>query len=311
MQFHRSGGSIMNIYTRWRPRDTSARRRATFAVAALLLPSLLPCASAQSIRGDPPAKETLWLVGNEWKLKTTVYESAKLSSHPVLVVVLHGDLLGVFSVPPTTYHYVFADQATKKLEDVVVAAVLRPGYRDHSGERSDGDQGFATGDNYTPEVVDALAAITEQLKARFQPSHTVLVGHSGGAAITGDLLGRRPSVVDGALLASCPCDLVAFREHMMRMQKDNPLWSKPVRSLSPQELVSSVSPRVHVVVLVGEKDDVAPPSMSANYAESLKKHGVNVTLTIAPKLGHEILWEPVTYEALQDLVQGLKQSGQR
>lgn len=287
MQFHRSGGSIMNIYTRWRPRDTSARRRATFAVAALLLPSLLPCASAQSIRGDPPAKETLWLVGNEWKLKTTVYESAKLSSHPVLVVVLHGDLLGVFSVPPTTYHYVFADQATKKLEDVVVAAVLRPGYRDHSGERSDGDQGFATGDNYTPEVVDALAAIT------------------------GDLLGRRPSVVDGALLASCPCDLVAFREHMMRMQKDNPLWSKPVRSLSPQELVSSVSPRVHVVVLVGEKDDVAPPSMSANYAESLKKHGVNVTLTIAPKLGHEILWEPVTYEALQDLVQGLKQSGQR
>ena len=229
----------------------------------------------------------------------------------MLVVVLHGDLVGVFGVPPTTYHYVFADQAARKVEDVVVAAVLRPGYRDHSGERSDGDQGLATGDNYTPEVVDAIASVIEQLKARFHPSHTVLVGHSGGAAITGDLLGRRPSAVDGALLASCPCDLAAFRQHMMRMQPDNPLWSKPVRSLSPQDLVSRVSTRVQIVVLTGAKDDVAAPSLSTRYAEALKEHGARVTLMIAPHLGHEILWEPVTYEALEGLVRSLRQSGPR
>ncbi|MBX5463032.1 MAG: prolyl oligopeptidase family serine peptidase [Steroidobacteraceae bacterium] len=287
------------------------RNRAAFAVAALLLPSLLSSASAQTVAGDPPAAETLWLAGNTLKLKTSVYESAKLSSHPVLVVVLHGDLLGVFEVPPMTYHYVFADQATRKVEDVVVAAVLRPGYRDHSGERSDGDQGLATGDNYTPEVVDAVAAVIEQLKARFYPSHTVLVGHSGGAAITGDLLGQWPSAVDGALLASCPCDLVAWRKHMMRMQDNNPIWSKPIRALSPQELVSRVSARAHVVVLVGAKDDVAPPSMSTHYAEALKKRGAHVTLTIAPDLGHEILLEPVAYEALEGLVQSLRRSGQR
>jgi predicted esterase len=286
------------------------RIRAAFAVAALSLPALLSSASAQTAAGDPPAAETLWLAANNWKLKTSVYESAPLSSHPVLVVVLHGDLVGVFGIPTTTYHYVFADEATRKVEDVVVAAVLRPGYRDHSGERSDGDQGTATGDNYTPEVVDAIAAVIERLKARFRPSHTVLVGHSGGAAISGDLLGRWPSAADGALLASCPCDLRAFRKHMMRMQPDNPLWSKPVRSLSPQELVGQVSPRAHVVVLVGAEDDVAPPSLSTNYAEALKKHGAHVTLTIAPDLGHEILWEPVTYEALKRLVQDLRRSRQ-
>lgn len=294
------------IHTRFHRRNPAA-----FTAIVALLSLFTACVSAQTVAGDPPAAETLWLAGNELKLKTSIYESAKLSSHPVLVVVLHGDLLGVFGIPKTTYHYVFADQATKKLEDVVVAAVLRPGYRDHSGERSDGDQGFATADNYTPEVVDAIAAVIEQLKARFHPSHTVLVGHSGGAAITGDLLGRWPSAVDGALLASCPCDLVAFRKHMMRMQEDNPLWSKPVRSLSPQELASKVSPRAHVVVLVGAEDDVAPPSMSTHYAEALKKHGARVTLTIAPDLGHEILWEPVTYEALNSLVQSLRRSGQR
>ena len=68
---------------------------------------------------------------------------------------------------------------------------------------------------------------------------------------------------------------------------------------------------MHVVVLVGAKDDVAPPSMSTNYAEALKKHSTHVTLTIAPELGHEILLEPVTYEALKSLVQSLRRSGQR
>ena len=246
------------------------RIRPAFVTAAVLFTSLPPALFGQPTTGDPPAAKTLWLEGNKLKLKTTIYESAKLTSHPVLVVVLHGDLLGFRMVPPTTYHYVFANEAARKMEDVVVAAVLRPGYRDHSGERSDGQQGLATGDNYTPEVVDAVAGVIELLKARFQPAHTVLTGHSGGAAITGDLLARWPSTVDGALVASCPCDLVAWRKYMMRLQNNNPIWSKPISGLSPQELATKVSPSVHVAVLVGEEDDVAPASMRA-YAETLKK----------------------------------------
>jgi pimeloyl-ACP methyl ester carboxylesterase len=280
------------------------------AVAALLLP-MAPCVSAPSASGDPPAAMTLWLEGNGLKLKTSIYKSTRLSSHPVLVVVLHGDLLGVWNVPPRTYHYVFADEAARRIEDVVVAAVLRPGYRDHSGERSEGTMGMATGDNYTPEVVDAVAGIIEQLKEKFHPSHIVLAGHSGGAAITGDLLGRLPSAVDGALLVSCPCDLAAWRKHMMKMQPNNSIWSKPVQALSPQELALNVSPAVHVSVLVGSKDDVAPPAMSRDYAEALKRRLSNVTLTIAPEFGHEILLEPVAYETLTSLVERLRRSGRR
>lgn len=290
--------------------DRHSNHVACAALAALLL-SMAACVSAQSASGDPSAANTLWLEGNGLKLKTSIYESSKLSSHPVLVVVLHGDLLGFRSVPSTTYHYVFADEATRKIEDVVVAAVLRPGYRDHSGERSDGNQGLATGDNYTPEVVDAIAAVIEQLKAKLHPSYTVLAGHSGGAAITADLLGRQPSAVDGALLASCPCDLVAWRKYMMKLQDNNPIWSKPIRGLSPQDLASNVSPAVHVSVLVGAKDDVAPPSLSRDYAEALKRHVNNVTLTIAPELGHEILLEPVSYEVLKSLVESLRRSARR
>jgi pimeloyl-ACP methyl ester carboxylesterase len=288
------------------------RNRAVSVMAAVLLAlQTTTWVFGQPAAGDPPSATTLWLEGNKLRLKTSIYESSKLSSHPVLVVVLHGDLLGFRTLPPSTYHYVFADEATRRIEDVVVAAVLRPGYRDHSGERSDGEQGLATGDNYTPEVVDAVAGVVEQLKARFHPAHTVLAGHSGGAAITGDLLGRLPSAVDGALLASCPCDLVGWRKYMMRRQDNNPIWSAPIRGLSPQELAGNVSPSVRVAVLVGGDDDVAPPAMSREYVETLKKRVSFVTLTIAPGLGHEILLEPVTYEALKSLVESLSSSGQR
>ena len=69
------------------------RNRAAFAVAAALLALLTPWVFRQSAAGDPPAAKTLWLEGNKLKLKTSIYESGRLSRHPVLVVVLHGDLV--------------------------------------------------------------------------------------------------------------------------------------------------------------------------------------------------------------------------
>jgi pimeloyl-ACP methyl ester carboxylesterase len=288
-----------------------SRRGTAFALVAALLAAQTPSAFAQPPSGDPVAAKTLWLKGNGLKLKTSIYESSKLSSHPVLVVVLHGDLAGLLMVPPMTYEYVFAAQAARSIDDVVVAAVLRPGYRDHSGERSEGDAGLGTGDNYTADVVDAVAGVIEQLKSQFHPAHVVLAGHSGGAAITGDLVGRRPSVVDGAFLASCPCDLAAWRKHMMHQQDNNPIWSRAIHALSPQELAENVSPSMHVAVLVGAEDSVAPPSMSSHYAETLKKRLDHVTLTIAPGLGHDIFLEPVAYATLKSLVASLRQTEPR
>jgi protein-S-isoprenylcysteine O-methyltransferase Ste14 len=35
----------------------------------------------------------------------------------------------------------------------------------------------------------------------------VVAGHSGGAAIAANILGRRPALIDAALVVSCPCDV--------------------------------------------------------------------------------------------------------
>jgi pimeloyl-ACP methyl ester carboxylesterase len=186
--------------------------------------------------------ETVRLAPGGFRLKTKVYRSTKVGDQSVLVVVLHGDS----PFRPPSYQYEFARVAAGQIDNVIVGAPPRPGYRDDTGDCSSGERGLTTGDNYTPEVVDAVAQEVDQLRTKYHAAEVVLVGHSGGAAITGDLLGRWPSKADGALLVSCRCDLVAWRKHMFETRRQNPVWLRPVRSLSPMDLAKDVSERVHV-----------------------------------------------------------------
>jgi pimeloyl-ACP methyl ester carboxylesterase len=246
----------------------------------------------------PQSGQALWLTANGLRIKTVIYRDAgvKPSAHPTLVVVLHGDL------PSPSYHYEFSRRAALKMKNVVVAALLRPGYTDATGDRSAGKMGLTTGDNYTTEIVDTVAEVIRQLKQKFHPARTVLAGHSGGAAISADLLGRWPALANAALLVSCPCDVTAWRKHMLKLQK-NPIWLAPVNSLSPIDLADKVPHTVLVRMLVGSNDPVAPPELSQRYADALRKRGDDVTLTIVPGLKHNILLEPVVLDVLNALVQ--------
>jgi alpha-beta hydrolase superfamily lysophospholipase len=128
---------------------------------------------------------TMWVTTTQ-RIKSKIYENARLSQHPILVVVVHGDSPD----GPPTYQYRFAERAAATISDAVVAAVLRPGYSDGE-DSSDGMRGYTTGDNWTPEVVDGVAAVLFELKDKYHPRRVILVGHSGGAAIVGDLLGQQ------------------------------------------------------------------------------------------------------------------------
>ena len=127
----------------------------------------------------------MWVQGGPDRLKTSVYRSAELSPHPVLVVVLHGD--APFNKPD--YQDTFAAKVAAANSDVIAAAILRPGYTDPQGNTSEGERGQTTGDNYNARNVDAIAAAIGELRQRFQTRRLVVVGHSGGAAITANILG--------------------------------------------------------------------------------------------------------------------------
>ncbi len=221
----------------------------SFALLASAFPNSFP---QQALPTRTPAAqdlgETIWITGNSLKLKTRIYVGSGRSANPILIVVLHGDS----PFRPPSYQYAFARQTAEQIPDVIAAAILRPGYTDDVGDRSEGERGLTTGDNYTPQVVDSISQVIEQLKSKYHPRDTVLVGHSGGAAIAGDVLGRSPALVNAALMVSCPCELQRWREHMLKLQKAD-IWKKPVESLSPFDLASKVNRAVQVVgVVVGK-----------------------------------------------------------
>jgi pimeloyl-ACP methyl ester carboxylesterase len=280
---------------------------AIIVVAALSVSacrSEAPPPLSEESRGALAAGETKWIVANGLRIKTKVYTSTVPTERVTLVVALHGDAPNA----PPSIHDVFAQRVAELLNGTVAVGVLRPGYSDGAGDRSDGERGRATGDNYTAAVVDAITELVGELKTSYAASTVVMVGHSGGAAIVGNILGRSPSSANAALLVACPCNVPAWRRYMLRSY----LWpygpmalvfGLPTESLSPLDLAPGVSNKLPVRILVGDQDAVAPVRFSEEYAEALRRQGVDVHLTIARGLEHNIYLEPVVFDELSRLVQ--------
>src|SRR5262249_49925857 len=145
----------------------------------------------------------------------------------------------------------------------VVVALLRPGYFDSAGNQSTGDN-FDRQDSYTKHNIDAIAAALKVLREQHKITHLILVGHSGGPAISRVILGRQPGVADAALLASCPCFINEWRSGRRR-------WA---HSLSPDEVIKQVPVATFVVALTGEADDNTRPMLAEDYVKTLAKRGV-------------------------------------
>lgn len=218
-----------------------------------------------------------------------------------LVVVLHGD--APFRKPG--YQYSFASTVSQLDPGVRVAALLRPGYADPYGAKSDGDRGFSTGENYTPDTVFALADAISALRTQYGSKAVVLVGHSGGAAIAADIAALRPGLVKQLFLIGCPCDVPAFRHHMAAAQF-NPLWLVPSESLSPTETVQQMSCDISVIAVSGADDRTTLPQYARAYTRAARSRGIKALLLTLSGKGHEILNEDAVTEIVADSVKKLQ-----
>lgn len=108
-----------------------------------------------------------------------------------IVIVLHGDALFV----NPGYQYAFASNLSDKVPGTRIVALLRPGYADPYGAKSDGDRGFARGENYTPDVLNDVAVAIHSLKSQWQAAAVIPIGHSGGATIAADIVALNPGLV--------------------------------------------------------------------------------------------------------------------
>jgi poly(3-hydroxybutyrate) depolymerase len=226
-----------------------------------------------------------------------LYLSGTPSPTAPLVVVLHGDAPYI----KPSYQYVFASELADALPGTRVVALLRPGYADPYGGKSDGDRGFALGENYTRRVIDDLAAATELLKSEWGIPRTILVGHSGGAALAADIAALNPGLVEHVFLVSCPCDVPAFRRHMARLQW-SPLWLFPTRSVSPMQTLDQMQKSTAVTAISGSSDPVALPRYAESYVAKAKQLGISASMVVLPGQGHEILNDPRVISQIATIV---------
>ncbi len=126
-----------------------------------------------------------------------------------MVVWIHGN---VSTGGPANSHFRVAeklagDSAEAKL---LVVALVRPGYPDGTGATSSGNA-YERADNWQRATIADVGTAVARLREHFKPARVVLVGHSGGAALSAVLLAMKPGIADAALLIGCPCDVAAWR----------------------------------------------------------------------------------------------------
>ena len=147
------------------------------------------------------------------------------------------------------------------------------------------------------------SATQDQVSPKCHSVGRALRRHSHNRGCSWPLAGCGQCCPDG----SCPCELEEWRRHMLKLQA-NDIRTKPVQSLSPFELVGKVSRSVRVDLVVGADDLVAPPELTKKYGNALRREGVNVRLTVLPRLKHDILLEPAIFQHLKILLGGLRSS---
>jgi len=268
-------------------------------IGALLIASNASGQTANAVSSVPAWKregQVVWTHSPDGPVKSRVYSSARLTDHPVLVVWLHGDL------GPGSESYEMALHLANLSENVVAAGLLRPGYTDAEDDTSAGLKGRAIGDNYTAAVTDDVNAVIGDLKSRFHPRAVIVMGHSGGAGVAANLLGRFPEDADAAVLVACSCDPEEFMSRFVHEHPNIP-DGLPNPSLSPIDTVSRVSHKTLVRMVVGKEDTVVLVQPSEAYAAALERNGVDVRLVIVPGADHvDVLRSDATLQAITEVI---------
>ena len=190
-----------------------------------------------------------------------------------LIVLLHGDSCNA------DYMKNLSKTIANKT-DALTVLMARPGCS-VNGRTSNGWHGENGNgkDNYTEENIDMVEKAVSSLKKHYKVKRTYLIGHSGGAATSGIIIGHNPDLVDGAVLVAFPSDIQSWREH----RRGHNSWTS---SLSPQDFISSIKSTTRVYIISGEDDSITIPALSEKYTSIAKEQEVNIEHIVVPNEDH-------------------------
>ncbi len=207
-----------------------------------------------------------------------------------MVIFIHGDGSG-----GGASDYLYSRAQRYGTGNVLGVGLIRPGYFDSYGNTSEGQNYRYDGDGYKPHIVDAVAGAVKNLKAHYKVKRVFLVGHSGGAAISGVILGRFPELVDSAVLAACPCHVPDWR--IMRRGQNS--WTQ---SLSPHEFAAAIPTSAKVIAITGSNDSNTQPVIAREYVETLKARGLDASFIDVPGTSHNGVTKVEAFYAAIDVL---------
>lgn len=197
------------------------------------------------------------------------YGPATAGKSGVLVVFLHGS---VSAGGPADYMYGYARRFSEAHPDVVSVALLAPGYYDRKGRRSDGsDAGRRLSDD-----TEALIPALESLRARFRARKLLVLGHSKGAMNMGGVLGKKPGLIQGAVLVAGIYDTEA-------LAKDR---NRPQNGVDGIKLVSRIPKSTRIILVHGDADREVRISQSQMFEEQARRAGLPVRLVTLAGVEH-------------------------
>ncbi len=210
-----------------------------------------------------------------------------------LVVIIHGD---TSKGGPSDYFVRRVQQLNPFANDMMVVTLIRPGYYDKNYNYSTGSNYGRGYKSYTAHNVDSIAKAIKTLKDVYQPQKLIVVGHSGGAAITANMIGRHHNLVDGAVLSSCPCNIAKWREgHGKKVRKNT-------RTLSPIDFAHNVK-NTSVIAISGSRDKNTFPRLSSEYIDTLQKYGVDAKFILVDASHNGAARSKEFYSSILELAQ--------
>ncbi len=182
------------------------------------------------------------------------------SGNNAVVVVLHGDMSNGKN---PTYHYSFAKTVAKN-KGTTAIALLRPGYGD--GKQTSKGSTNNRRDHYTKANNDLVAKALISIKKTYKPRKLIVVGHSGGAAQLGAVIGRYPGIANSAVLVSGPFNISKWRATR------NSDWP---RSQSPHKYLKNVPKSTRIIAITGTSDTNTQPKLAKDYITKAKALGLS------------------------------------
>lgn len=187
-----------------------------------------------------------------------------------LVVILHGD-----GGPDDAYDS-YAKRVAKSKPNTTVVSLTRPGFNGKHG-RSRGENPGK--DHYTRGNNALLAGSLAAMRKDLRPGRLIVIGHSGGAAQLGTVIGSSPGIVDVAILAGCPCNVPQWRIH--RRGENN--WKQ---SQSPHQFAENIPASTLVVAIANAGDSNTPQRFAQEYIAIAQKAGARAQMVAKRGGGH-------------------------